>query len=169
MAIKPILFNTEMVRAIQNGTKTVTRRVIKRQPDGVNEIKHPYQVGDILWVRETWSTIGEWTCVDPDVGMFDGYLYKADWISADHPRWHPSIHMPREAARIFLLITEVRRERLKEMTNISAMKEGFTDWNDAKRIWNSTIKPCDLPLYDWDANPPVRVITFEPCEKPENF
>lgn len=206
MAIKPILFNTEMVRAIQNDRKTVTRRVIKPQPDCVRGIKHPYQVGDILWVREMWSTMGEWTGVDPSVGACDEYLYKAGWINVDHPRWHASIHMPREAARIFLRVTNVWVERIQDITDDGVSKEGFLPITDCsltywvycpeyeemqpcyeadpcincpvkldsreifrKMVWDKTIKPHDLPIYGWDANPWVWVIEFERCEKPENF
>lgn len=146
MAIKPILFNTEMVRAILDGRKNCTRRLVKtrrkdacgfyvtRKTDGSfagiyeydenesmfdNPLEPPYQPGDILYVRETWS---EWT---------DGYLYKA-WASpfpqpgkSKIMRWYPSIQMPREAARIWLKVTDVRVERLQEITESEAVKEGI--------------------------------------------
>lgn len=67
----------------------------------------------------------------------------------------PSIHMPKEAARIWLKVTNVRVERLQEI----ALKE----W---KNLWNSTIKKTDLDSYGWEANPWVWVIEFERCEKP---
>lgn len=147
MAIKPILFNTEMVRAILDGRKTCTRRIVKDgipddamwgytaftpkgyiscrgvYADGYGEgfYKLPYQPGDILYVRETWS---EWT---------DGYLYKA-WNSpfpqaGESPamKWHPSIHMPKEAARIWLKVTDVRVERLQDITEDGAEAEGMPD------------------------------------------
>ncbi|MCG4526931.1 hypothetical protein [Intestinimonas massiliensis (ex Afouda et al. 2020)] len=128
--MKPILFNTEMVRAILDGRKTVTRRVVKPQPPATSVVrkrgcawdwsfwadcdmghlmKPPYQPGDTLWVRETWN--GDWC---------DHYIYKADGGSAKaagyaaDPKWRPSIHMPREAARLFLRVTGVRVERLQE-------------------------------------------------------
>lgn len=181
--MKPILFNAQMVRAILEGRKTVTRRAVKFPrgwnpkftgyiPDGAvlygsNNIpaaKSPVQVGDVLWVRETWSPVN----VRPR-----RYIYKADvdrriGEGVGLPlRWHPSIHMPREAARIFLRVTDVRVERLKDITATQAMNEGFTDWNDFVKLWNSTIKPKDLPTYGWDANPWVWVIEFERINKEE--
>lgn len=188
VTIKPILFSTEMVRAILEGLKTVTRRVVKFPrgwnpkftgyiPDGAvlygsNNIpaaKAPYRPGDILWVRETWS-------------ISDGaYLYRAFPGVGMEPekqdaamremglKWRPSIHMPREAARIFLRVTGVRVERLKDITATQAMDEGFTDWNDFVKLWDSTIKPKDRAAYGWAANPWVWVIEFERCEKPEGW
>lgn len=146
MDVKPILFNTEMVRAILEGRKTVTRRVVKPQPAGDgsapvplktrpgywnswgddNVYRPPYQPGDILWVRETWQT-----------KRGGGYLYKADTIGSfdlfmtpegrvvNYIPWRPSIHMPREAARIFLKVTGVRVERLRDITDQEAEKEGI--------------------------------------------
>ena len=140
--MKPILFNTEMVRAILEGRKTATRRIIKDK-DIVNSfdceadgtpiayidqatgdsylptMPCPYQPGDTLWVRETWN--GDWC---------DHYIYKADGGSAKaagyaaEPKWRPSIHMPREAARIFLRVTDVRVERLQEISYTELLAEG---------------------------------------------
>ena len=179
--MKPILFNTEMVRAILDDRKSVTRRVVKpghlRVLDSQYHKEHPevpdktlleklclppYQPGDILWVRETWN--GDWC---------DHYIYKADGGSAKaagyaaEPKWRPSIHMPREAARLFLRVKEVSVEKLREISALSAMDEGVTDWNDFVRLWNTTIKSADLPLYGWDANPWVWVIEFERIGKDE--
>lgn len=151
--MKPILFNTEMVKAILDGRKTQTRRVVKPQPHGVltkeqalaraldgtdpygfrpypldTEIaaKAPYQPGDVLWVRETWAKISDWATVDPPVGIPDGFIYRAEWPDGeDGPKWRPSIHMPREAARIFLRVTDVRVERLQDMTEDDAFAEGY--------------------------------------------
>lgn len=137
--MKPILFNTEMVRAILEGRKTVTRRAIRPQPEGrpirmtenscypgcyaiegtPRVIRPPYQPVDILYVRETWN--GDWC---------DHYIYKADGGSAKaagytaEPKWRPSIHMPREAARIFLRVTDVRVERLQEISYTELLAEG---------------------------------------------
>lgn len=205
MKMKPILFNTEMVRAILEGRKTVTRRVIKPQPtysprDGFSWNGHaygtdfpptakgagynlrgvaPYKVGDILYVRETWN---EWE---------GGYVYKA-WNEPFHQvgaygTWRPSIHMPKEAARIFLKVTGVRVERLQDInskgsfqdhvTNIAregiklqAVMENYEKQaNDFKALWDSTIKKDQLQYYSWDANPYVWVIEFERCEKPADM
>ena len=213
MNVKPILFNTEMVRAILDGKKSCTRRIVKPQqlvgllPDkcknGVPEeflkekkfmfkpycnmtdielintaYKAPYQLGDILYVRETW-------CGLPvnEAGHFRGhpiYYYRADgdlrpegWRGA----WHPSIHMPKEAARIWLKVTDVRVKRLQEMWASDMPKEGiyFNKPTTADemlmafaKLWNSTIKESVLDRYGWDANPWVWVIEFERCEKPED-
>lgn len=190
--MKPILFNTDMVRAILEGRKTVTRRVVKPQPkkdnDGMWNWKDchwmdggigfpdsgiedyaPYRPGDILYVRETWR---KW------VG---GYSYRADapeWAC----QWRPSIHMPREAARIFLRVTDVRVERLRDMRLVDFLAEGVRltsaeEWDcihgplRAREryagVWDSTIKPADCALYGWDANPWVWVIEFERISKEE--
>lgn len=203
MAIKPILFNTEMVRAILDGRKTCTRRLPRKQIEekyieydewvqavavpGCTYLREkefytqypPYQPGDILYVRETW-------CGLPvnEAGHFRRhpiYYYKADgdlrpegWRGA----WHPSIHMPKEAARIWLKVTDVRVERLQDITSEQIYREGteveepFVLNGEEKRyafsvLWNSTIKKSDLDRYGWDANPYVFVIEFERCEKPE--
>ncbi len=211
MAIKPILFNTDMVRAILDGRKTCTRRRVKPQPDekhtyplgfvtdstekknvgcfgfGIDEyggsiqyIKPPYGYapGDILYIRETWKKAP------------NGYYYYEDWQRndiADITKWKPSIHMPKEAARIWLKVTDVRVERLQECGKgwcLDIEKEGIVTPQDPilytsddafhnalrmefQRIWNSTIKKSDLDRYGWDANPYVWVIEFERCEKPE--
>ncbi len=212
MAIKPILFNTEMVRAILDGRKTCTRRLVRFLPgenpqwtgyirdglmlyNGRNEpciMKAPYQPGDILYVRETWERFECWNCEgdergncpkEPQKSVLDKhscgcYMYRAtDEISGD-AKWHPSIHMPKEAARIWLKVTDVRVERLQEITSQGAWKEGarcsclypVPDCAGNKtafiEIWNSTIKKSDLDRYGWDANPWVWVIEFERCEKP---
>ena len=198
MAIKPILFNTEMVRAILDGRKSCTRRINKDANDYVvpdmdfyDSDKRTYAVhnysdkehkdklsiaertcpicpGDILYVRESYSELSF------------GYVYKADGENIDHLgnviKWHPSIHMPKEAARIWLKVTNVRVERLRDMDKMDAVKEGIDtrlciNLNHAlakfKKLWNSTIKKSDLDRYGWDANPWVWVIEFERCEKPQ--
>ncbi len=178
--MKPILFNTEMVRAILEGRKTVTRRVVKPQPPNAHDIldfdeednsfdflcgmiadscyidfaytaKAPYRPGDILYVREAWTTL---------VGS---YLYKADQKPGmKHPgKWNPSIHMPREAARIFLRVTDVRVERLQEIDDDGIVSEGLAIGDPFDELWDSTIKKADRALYGWDANPWVWVIEFE--------
>ena len=176
MAIKPILFKTEMVRAILDGRKSCTRKVVKPQPTaryGVQCIKPPYQPGDILYVRETWKR------------ALNGYYYYEDWQRddiADITKWKPSIHMPKEAARIWLNVTNVRVERLQQITEVGIREEGIeVNPNECagkfdfiselfllfQKLWDSTIKKSDLTRYGWDANPWVWVIEFERCEKPE--
>lgn len=199
MAIKPILFNTEMVRAILDGRKTCTRRLIKPQPDkkhiyplgfvtdstekkevgcfgfaaneyggSIQYVKPPYRYapGDILYVRETWKKAP------------NGYYYYEDWQRndiADVTKWKPSIHMPKEAARIWLKVTDVRVERLQDITEAQAQAEGCnsglltgacTARGQFEDLWNATIKKSDLCQHGWDANPYVWVISFERCEKP---
>lgn len=205
MAIKPILFNTEMVRAILAGRKSCTRRICKDAneytvPDMefYNADKRTYAVhnfadkeqmeqlstaertcpictGDILYVRETWKEAPK------------GYYYYEDWQKddiADVTKWKPSIHMPKEAARIWLKVTGVRMERLQEITEVGIQKEGVeVDPKECagkfdfiselfllfQRLWNSTIKKSDIDRYGWDANPWVWVIEFERCEKQEEI
>lgn len=188
--VLPILFNMKMVRAILDGRKSCTRRIIKPQPQGYFEVSEeplyiydtdgkqgkitpPYQPGDILYVRETWKQAP------------NGYYYYEDWQKddiADVTKWKPSIHMPKEAARIWLKVTDVRVERLQEITRLSVQKEGIeVDPKECagkfdfitelfllfQELWDSTIKKSDLDSYGWDANPYVWVIEFERCEKPK--
>nr|DAR06918.1 MAG TPA: ASCH domain protein [Caudoviricetes sp.] len=209
MTTKPILFNTQMVRAILDGRKSCTRRIVKPQWEEcpnckdvhneyiydnlaenvycarcgyplVPERRTPYQPGDILYVRETWCG---WYL--PLVGMH--YCYRATEpdgnkrptspeydCDVEKISWHPSIHMPKEAARIWLKVTDVRVERLQDISGEDLIKEGIdffqsnyvrVAFNEFKNIWNSTIKKSDIDRYGWDASPWVWVIEFERCEK----
>ena len=211
MAIKPILFNTEMVRAILDGRKSCTRRLVRFLPgenpqwtgyirdglmlyNGRNEpciIKAPYQPGDILYVRETWEHFECWNCEgdergncpnEPQKSVLDKtcgcYMYRATNEIRGDARWHPSRHMPKEAARIWLKVTDVRVERLQDITIDDIRGEGLSSvavhagdmeiaLEEWKRLWNSTIKKPDIDCYGWDASPWVWVIEFERCEKPE--
>lgn len=191
---KPILFNTDMVRAILDGRKTAARRVVKflgkRNPNwtgyvndglniynGTNEVcnkKPPYKVGDILYVREMWAEL-------ETVHGVPYWAYKADDQTLHHSsgenfeRWHPSIHMPKEAARIFLRVTNVRVERLQDITPEQIDAEGCKEYAYSaktgellpskptwfKIMWDSTIKKSDIDKYGWAANPYVWVIEFE--------
>lgn len=201
--VLPIIFNGEMVRAILEGRKTVTRRIMKLQPwkigEGEYECRHekgfydmgsnnwvcrqcgcgvvpmkrgsyfhaPYQPGDILYVRETWA---EWT---------SGYIYRAWPYPFPQPGcfpetvWHPSIHMPKEAARIWLKVTDVKAERLKDIDTMGCQREGIDIaghgvFKRFSSLWDSTIRKADIDRYGWDANPWVWVIEFERCGKPES-
>lgn len=248
MRVLPILFNTDMIRAILDSRKTVTRRLIKADiPHGweINKdlkgrwrlyeitprcgipkevvFTPPYQSGDILYIRETYR-VGAWdvrkqmiafdykdgTCGEliyiHDRELFERLVNQSKedarkakceyngtdfvWKKGESPcRWRPSIHMPKEAARVWLRVTNVRVERLQDMTPDEAMKEGIhickcpdgytwksnTDMHNCyttsmgamEALWNSTIKKADLNRYGWNANPGVGVIEFERCEKPE--
>ena len=204
MRVLPILFNTDMVRAILRtiNPKKATRRVIKEFiPDdaiwgysaltpkgyiscrgtfavgyGEKFFKLPCQPEDILYVRETW-------CVNPN---FKEYYYKANrnnGVEAPYGlKWHPSIHMPKEAARIWLRVKDVRVERLCDMKLNDFLNEGvcirpeaFNDpenaymqaRNEFIKIWDSTIPKGQQDLYSWAVRPWVWVIKFERCKKPE--
>lgn len=204
MMVKPILFNTEMVRAILDGRKTCTRRICKDanehtvpDMDFYNADRRTYAVhnfadkehmeqlstaertcpicpGDILYVRETWCDDRQFTR-DSTPGQ---YFYKAS--ENGKFKWKPSIHMPKEAARIWLKVTNVRVERLQEINGDDALAEGVDKYIHANGtlnedqtitsfigIWNSTIKKSDLAQCGWDANPYVWVIEFKKCEKPK--
>lgn len=216
MSTKPILFNTEMVRAILDGRKSCTRRICKDanectvpdmdyyDPDKRTYAVHNYAdekhtdklsiaertcpicPGDILYVRETWCK-----------GL-ERYIYRADYSDTEkfyqdgkeiNMKWHPSIHMPKEVARIWLKVTDVRVERLQDITPKDAENEGVgnlfyedigysennygtevdPEYGIAKEqfawLWDSTIKKSDLDRYGWNANPWVWVIEFERCER----
>lgn len=224
MSMKPILFNTDMVRAILDGRKTCTRRICKDAnectvPDmefydadkrtyavhnfadlehteklSIGERTCPICPGDILYVLETWERFECRNCdgdergncpKEPKKSVLDKtcgcYMYRAtDEISGD-AKWHPSIHMPKEAARIWLNITDVRVERLQDITVEDALEEGMDKYirlngeldensiiTSFIGIWNSTIKKSDIDHYGWQANPWVWVIEFERCDKPES-
>lgn len=154
-----------------------------RSPQGVLSLCK-YKTGDILYVRETWDN----EPITPGGHFRPGgvWYYKADGDlrpEAWRGNWHPSIHMPKEAARLFLKVTNVRVERLRDITTTGLQNEGiipngyisqyscmteFEYWFDRfKALWDSTIKHVDLEKYGWDANPWVWVIEYEQCEKPE--
>lgn len=213
---KPILFNTEMVKAILEGNKTQTRRVIKNKypnadielfenkygkrlvykqndvPEPIinengsrkvhltayEEIKKPYEIGDILYVRETWAVCSALNLCSPNKCNIEHQLkeeivwYKSDGeqpnegkTAGEHligrGKWRPSIHMPRAAARIFLKVNDIRVERLQDISEADALKEGFEEAPEiftSKELfqaeWNSIYK-------NWDENPWVWVIEFE--------
>ena len=216
--ILPILFNTNMVRAILDGRKTVTRRIAKGivnwndndiywnvfqrgewtgpiEKDVAIKMKAPYSTDSILYVRETYAWEACWDCgmdigngclkkqaqfYNADKGDYGCYIYRASYEDNVYPSsgtWHPSIHMPKKAARIWLKVTDVRVERLQDITEDQAEMEGCGEYQtEAKfsvsprchfyEVWESTIKASDKKRYGWEANPFVWVIEFERCEKP---
>ena len=196
MAERPILFNTQMVRAILDGRKTQTRRLVKPQPKLYGNLwelggagwsdshipihpvpghslwnLQPVIPGDILWVRETWHGL---KTGNEKFGHHKTFWYKAD-EKDENPddRWRPSIHMPKNAARLFLRVKDVRVERLQDMKMSDMQAEGvvpstvtggqWQQWQKdfMKPLWNSTLKSADLSRFGWDANPWVWVIEFE--------
>ena len=218
MSVKPILFNTDMVKAILGGRKSCTRRLVKflsgENPKWTGYIKdgsmlyngrnepcirtQPYQPGDILYVRETWHKYTKRVGEGESCHLAEFYGYKASIANSEDANelWRPSIHMPKEAARIWLKVTDVRVERLQEMKPVDVIKEGaYPDCWDClntygesgsqccygteeqcsqcdemmmewEKLWNSTIKKSDLDRYGWNANSWVWVIELERCEKP---
>jgi hypothetical protein len=202
MADRPIIFSAPMVRALLDGRKTQTRRLVKRGPvrewldagfnlafvnDPGNASALPYQRGDRLWVREAgnWQAAG--TCQITGRHMrFGAYGADADpsAFSFFGGKKRPSIHMPRWASRLTLTVTEVRVQRLQEISEEDALAEGVDDerccrapsrefgpgdWGNAccgqptvtdpreefRALWTSIHGPGA-----WDENPEVVALTF---------
>ena len=228
--MKPILFSTEMVQAILAGRKTQTRRVVKapvlsnaKTPDSISidgnkfvfrwngpetiggfDIKPLYNVGDVLWVRETWR-VGAWDdegsiCVDYKADGFtrrewirisDPDLYEELWQQSSDDarkanasidddgnyywdpgksptRWRLPVTMPREAARLFLRVKDVRVERVQDIGAYDSYAEGYHETEPIEhrpRSWFSSIWDARNAKrgYGWDSNPWVWVIEFEKC------
>ncbi|HDZ2339358.1 hypothetical protein AAHW85_06225 [Klebsiella pneumoniae] len=189
-----MIFNAEMVRALLDGRKTQTRRIIKDctvgrdpiskfikigkkfigcYPEDVPELIReccPYGVpGDRIWVRETWAEAG---ASAPDLK-----LYRANYPEhvpsiyenvppAEEIRWTPSIHMPRTASRILLEITDVRVERLRSMSQDDAHAEGVIAASGPMEAGLAFRELWDS-IYgeeSWKANPWVWVIEFKRVE-----
>jgi hypothetical protein len=188
--MKPIIFNAEMVRAILEGRKTQTRRPVKPQPyrsdsfsagDGSlywkgeawlpqNLFAHleehcPFgQVGERLWVMETWFAPDDYIEMESIQGVkyrsdCSSYLYKGE-------HWKPSSHMPRWASRLTLEITNVRVERAREISMLDAIAEGakghdfgaFENWKYYyETIWDSLYSKT----FPWESNPFVWAIDFK--------
>lgn len=194
--MKPVLFSTPMVQAILDGRKTQTRRVITKKDilDAIEALESisiasphltpwaKHQIGDILYVRETWNY---------DEQANKPY-YKADFdadtIKELGMKWKSSLFMPKKDARLFLKITNVRVERLQDISEEDAIAEGIKRIGDAwedydfkdnskynyrylraidsyKSLWNSINKK--EPEKQWEANPYVFVYEFERVAKPE--
>lgn len=232
---RPILFNSEMVRAILDGQKKVTRRIANinteitcndgtanhafvwdcfsgrptpsgfvcrkcgfgvapphsRVPCGSSIFRPRYWPGDVLYVRETWQYAYDLDGNDYPLEETGRYLYAADdpqpfndWVMPDGTHrdtmpWRPSIHMPKEAARIFLLVTDVRLQRLQTISADECLMEGVPPGSSTvgereeyykrafAKLWNSTVYSADLGAFGWAANPWVWVIKFERREKPK--
>lgn len=125
MSDKPILFNPEMVRAILAGRKTQTRRSVKVLC-GV-AAPAPYKVGDVLYVRETWTTFQNGYVYRADLRTDDGRLWPDPLPpNPDMLVWHPSIHMPKSAARIWLWVRRVAMQNVADISEVDAKAEGVT-------------------------------------------
>lgn len=186
MKERPILFSGPMVRAILDGRKTVTRRVVKPQPDFLGsmtdantpfktlgaglhgQIVCPYgQPGDRLWVRETFAVYG------------DKKMHVIHY-RADHPHhvgqkgmgYKPSIHMPRWVCRILLEITAVHVERLQDIREEQSRAEGYPAVREAETggsdldtwLWFRSLWKSSNGAESWAANPWVWVIEFKQVE-----
>lgn len=194
MKERPVIFNGEMVRAILAGRKTQTRRVMKPQPEPVPGQPGEYwwpakafetmvkmsdfqrvgfegaaadaspfgRIGDRLWVRETFG----------DCGV--RLVYRADTddgASCQVTRWTPSIHMPRSACRLLLEISDVRVERLNDISEQDALAEGMDDGTSQAAIaagWFEKPRRAFRRLWEqiygqesWSSNPWVWVVEFK--------
>lgn len=174
----PIIFSADMVKAILDGRKAQTRRVIKSVAEGASWLilnwndrtqylipenkealitKCPYgQVGDRFWVRETW-------CLGDDLDGQEAIYYKASKPDIGEYIWKPSIFMPRWASRITLEITEIRVQRVQEITTDDAIAEGI----DKHYFWRTGFQELWDKInakrgYEWNANPWVWAISFKP-------
>lgn len=192
---KPILFSTPMVQSILRGEKTQTRRIIKSNEisEKINLAHCKYKVGNIFWVRETWRPKGH----SFPIGF--PFEYKAtakeDGNPIDEP-WKPSIFMPKQACRIFLKLTNIRIEKLNDISESDATAEGIERWIEERmknkpihyKVYFQNCKPEDLMSFtsdpidsykslwqkingekSWAENPWVWVYSFEQINKPEKF
>lgn len=160
----PILFCGDMVRAILDGRKTMTRR-----------IRFTGKAGDILWVRETWAKIYDTEAIgfDDDGKEYPfHYEYRADFkdnkypgewpddsgSDPDCPKWRPSIFMPKDACRIRLVVMSVSQQMLCHISPNDARSEGFDSTNEFRKTWDKLNKKRG---YGWDKNPDIYVTSFK--------
>lgn len=202
--MKPIIMSAEDVRALLDGRKTQTRRLIKPQPKHIQTLRDGrfetsndggfdcdakyieplYKPGDVLYVREKWRTVdyeyrgGKWSAAvervdgtkDIRVSWYDdsdvGIPYEGPYSTTG---WKASIHMPREAARLFLRVKDVRVERVQDISEEDAKAEGVTAINNSecgyrgafRELWNTLNAKRG---FDWYTNSWVWVIEFEGCD-----
>lgn len=203
MTDRPIIFSAPMIRALLDGRKTMTRRIVKPQPvqnsaglwvinygpsvgfsqiaaDDVNEDfvlrrKMPCVAGDRLWVREKWAAHDAITIKRKTLGEMH---YWADYPSPleGDGRWRPSIHMPRWASRLTLTVTDLRVERLQDISEHDAVAEGLTlvtapnghiTYQVPELLLGQTASRAYRLLWEtlhgpdaWEANPWVCAISF---------
>jgi len=211
MNIKPVIFSSDEIAAINAGRKTMFRMPVKTTAehlykavgglcgffmdrpvgDRANLIKAPYQIGDILWVRETWQHAYDLDENDQEIEGTGRYLYAAtdtspfgSWVRDDGSHtetmpWCPSVHMPREAARLFLRVTGVKVERLQDINHDDCLCEGLAECGGHSKeedcdciimsyakIWNALNAKRG---HGWDKNPWVFAHTIERTEKPAGW
>jgi len=215
--MKSVLFSTPMVQAILDGRKTMTRVVVKPQPEyscgqgyvmsstaksregcfifGPTEtsalcefIKPLYQPGDVLYVQETWRCLdyeqidGQWSAqLCYKAGQNDNlhrvYWYDGEQTIYDKIGWRSPVTMPREAARIWLRVTDVRVERVQDITEADAIAEGFEPraglpagiiTKSAKSAFRDSWDQSAMKSRgtDWYTNEWTWVISFERIDKP---
>ncbi len=213
MTDHPILFSADMTRALLAGTKTQTRRVLKPQPalsfivkcdepyywgdeEGETSFKIKHEVGDRLWVRESWRTESDYynDLKPSDMSGEETLLFNADGDWSDNKsagRVRASMHMPRWASRITLDVTDVKIERLQDISESDAIAEGIEETTgivDIKNYGNGPVEisgtlyfsphepdelfDCPIEAYEhlwnsingpdaWVANPWVVATSFE--------
>jgi hypothetical protein len=187
MRERPILFSGPMVRALLNGTKTQTRRVVKftgpwevsdlgatggewpmrEDSDGDWYDAHcPYGIpGDRLWVRETWGLWDTLPCQGPEGAQVFYRATDDKRIDLRHQLWRPSIHMPRWASRLTLTITDVRVERLQKISEADAQAEGLVPWSkDGKLTKYGVADPDGMPGSDYPGTCPWREWRISPVD-----
>ncbi len=187
---RPIIFNGEMVRAILDGRKIQTRRVIKKDFMINPEEKYPYYIrgkyalwnsfktldelvvkfcphgkpGDFLWVRETWATHPFDNKIKPSLLPRDTTVYyRADYLSTDkkHFNWRPSIFMPRWVSRITLEITDIKVKRLKSISLQDIQAEGVTNGGNMFEEFHKLWDSINAKRgYSWESDPWVWIIEF---------
>jgi len=189
MEYKQILFNESMVCKILERKKLQTRRIIKPQPDsdipvrkvpfyselekdcgkycvtkpdGESLLVTPkYQVGDIMWVRETWQKTNT------------GYVYRADSTNDKQiHKWRPNIHMPKPACRIFLKVTNVEPQRLQDISADEIKAEGVSwtidHYPNLMQLWEE-LWVSVYGIDSWRSNPYVWAYTFEVTKSLHKF
>lgn len=206
MKTKPILYSTEMVQANIAGRKTNTRRIIDEKHYGFLEYAFKnkknladwisrtakYQMGDVLWVRESYCSF---ISQSGEIKIHYKASVSDAFIEACKLYWKPSVHMPKEAARTFLKVLNVRVERLQDISKDDSIQEGiialsmsnaqiiesgqlYLDYSKPTKILNDGLSPkaSFKSLWEkingkdsWSKNPFVWVYEYEIIKKPENF
>ena len=188
MRERPILFSAPMVRAILDGRKTVTRRIVKardlewmdvhqglREPDNAERCPYGQPGGDCLYVRETWAAPHAYDHLPPRLIPQDARIHYAATEDRGGLLWRPSIHMPRWASRITLEITSVRVELLQQIDIADAQAEGVSDTGAFILDGEGNEQGGPIAEYavlwdqingdgSWESNPWVWVIEFKRVE-----